>query len=90
MYFIRYIHHILTDEQALRAHQLAAILSPVKILIAILRGEDYPTSNLIKSYIGKMIDRLSEDEHTNTDYRGKREVIKVRTCFYCSDSAEWL
>ena len=49
--FIRYIHHILTNEQALCAHQLAAIVLPVKVLIAILEGGDYPTSNLIKPYI---------------------------------------
>ncbi len=72
------MHHILTDEQALCAHQLAAILSPVKVLVAILEGGDYPTSNLIKPYIGKMIDRLYKDKSTYTDYKGKREVIKVR------------
>ena len=90
MYFIRCIHHIVTDEQALGAHQLATIISPVKVPTAILEDRDYPTRNLIKPYIGKMFDRLSEDKPTYTNYRGKREVTKVRTCFYCSGSAEWL
>ena len=82
--FIRYRHHILTDEQALCAHHLAVIRSPVKVLLAILEGGDYPTSNLIKPYIGKMIDRLSENKPTYTDYRGRREMIKVNhLCLLC-------
>ena len=38
---------------------------------------------MIKPYIGKMIDMLSEDKPTITDYREKREVIKVKHfCFF--------
>ena len=81
MYFIRYIHHILTDEQALCARQLAAILSHVKVLIAIIEGGDYPTSNLIDPYIGKMIDTLSEDKPTYTGYKGKRAKLRCEVVF---------
>ena len=87
MYFISYIRKILIDEQALIAHQLAAILSTVKVLID-LEGGEYPTSNLIKPYIRKKIDKLFEDKPTYTNYRRKREVIQARTCFYYSSSAE--
>jgi hypothetical protein len=69
--------HVLTDEQALCAHQMAAVLSPVKVLIATMEASEYPTSNLVKPYIGKMIDRLSPHKSTPTDYRGKKEIIKV-------------
>jgi hypothetical protein len=58
------------------------MLSPVKVLIDILEGGDYyPTSNFINPCIGIIIDSLYEDKPTYTDYKGKREVIKVRTCF---------
>jgi hypothetical protein len=69
--------HVLTDEQALCAHQMAAILAPVKVLIATMEASEYPTSNLVKPYIGKMIDRLSPLKSTPTEYRGKKEIIKV-------------
>ena len=70
---------MLTDEQALCAHQMSAVLAPVKVLIATMEASAYPTSNLVKPYIGKMIDRLSPHKSTPTDYRGRKEVIKVRT-----------
>ena len=56
---------------------MAAVLGPVKVLIATLEASTYPTSNLVKPYIGKMIDRLSSTKSTSTDYRGIVEVIKV-------------
>ena len=56
---------------------MAAVLSPVKVLIATMEASEYPTSNLVKPYIGKMIDRLSPHKSTPTDYRGKKEIIKV-------------
>ena len=59
------------------AHQLAAILSPVKTLISILEASAYPTSNLVKPFIGKMIDKLYPNKSTTTEYRGRKEVIRV-------------
>ncbi len=59
------------------AHQLAAILSPVKTLISILEASAYPTSNLVKPFIGKMIDKLDPNKSTTTEYRGRKEVIRV-------------
>ena len=76
----RYNNHVLTDEEALCAHQLAQILSPVKTLIATLEASSYPTSNLVKPYVGKMIDRLSPDKGTHTTYRDVKEHIKVMFC----------
>ena len=72
-----YNNHKLTDEDFLCAHQLAAILSPVKVLLSTLEAGNYPTSNLVKPYIGKMIDRLEPHKSTSTTYRGEKEVIKV-------------
>lgn len=70
-------HHKLDEEDFLCVHQLAAILSPVKVLLATLEAGKYPTSNLVKPYIGKMIDRLEPNKSTITMYRGYKEVIKV-------------
>ncbi len=56
---------------------MAAILAPVKVLIAAMEASEYPTSNLVKPYIGKIIDRLSPLKSTPTDYRGRKEIIKV-------------
>ena len=69
---------MLTDEQALCAHQMSAILAPVKVLIATMEAFAYPTISLVKPYIGKMIDRLSLHKSTPTDYRSRKEIIKVR------------
>ena len=59
---------------------MAAILAPVKVVIATMEASDYPTSNLVKPYVGKMIDRLSPHKSTPTDYRGRKEVVKVSHC----------
>ena len=56
---------------------MAAVLAPVKVLIATMEASEYPTSNLVKPYIGKMIDRLSPLKSTTTEYRGIKEIIKV-------------
>ena len=56
---------------------MAAILAPVKVLIASMEASEYPTSNLVKPYIGKMIDRLSPLKSTTTEYRGIKEIVKV-------------
>jgi hypothetical protein len=69
--------HMLNDEQFICAHQTATVLQPVQQLIATLEGSKYPTSNLVKPYVGKMIDRLAPERTTTTTYRGKKEIIKV-------------
>ena len=73
--------HILNDEQFLCAHQMAVVLQPVQQLLATLEGGLYPTSNLVKPYVGKMIDRLEPGRTTTTVYRGKKETIKVILLF---------
>ena len=72
-----YKDHMLSDEQFLCAHQMAAVLQPCQQLIATLEGGLYPTSNLVKPYVGKMIDLLEAARTTTTMYRGRRETIKV-------------
>jgi hypothetical protein len=62
--------HMLKDEQFLFAHRMAAVLQPVQQLIATLEGGNYPTSNLVKPYVGKMIDRLARERTSTTTYRG--------------------
>ncbi len=69
--------HMLNDEQYLSAHHMASVLHHVKQLIATLEGSLYPTSNLVKHYVGKMIDRSESGRTTTTTYRDKRETIKV-------------
>ena len=59
---------------------MEAVLQPVQQLIATLEGGLYPTSNLVKPYVGKMIDRLEPGRSTTTMYRKIKEVIKVK-CF---------
>ena len=59
---------------------MAAILSHVKTLIVTLEASSYPTSNLVKPYVGKMIERLSAYKGTHTTYRDVREHIKVMFC----------
>ena len=56
---------------------MAAISAHVKVFIATMEASEYPTSNLVKPYIGKMIDRLSPLKSTSTDYRGWKEIIKA-------------
>jgi hypothetical protein len=56
---------------------MAAIGAFVKVLIATMEASEYPTSNLVKPYIGKMIDRLSPLKINPTDYRGTKEIRKV-------------
>lgn len=67
----------LSLEQYEACHQLAAILQPLKILVGVLEGTKAPTSNLVKPFVGKMIDRLESEKNITTHYRGKKEVIKV-------------
>jgi len=69
--------HMLNDDQFLCAHQMATVLQHVQQLIAMLEGGNYPTSNLVKPYVGKMIDRLTPERTTITAYRGKKEIVKV-------------
>ena len=59
------------------AHQLAAILSPVKTLISILEASAYPSRILVKPFIGKMIDKLDPNKSTITEYKGRKEIIRV-------------
>ena len=66
----------LNDEEARIVHQLAAVLTHVKDLLAILEATLHPTSNLVLPYIGKMIDRLETSRSTTTTYRNKKEVIR--------------
>ena len=73
----RYYQHVLSHDEEIVAHQMAAILNPVKVIIATLEGGAYPTSNLVKPIIGKIIDNLEPDKPTITDYGGKKEIIKV-------------
>jgi hypothetical protein len=73
---------MLTDEHALCAHPMLAILAHVKVLITPMEASAYPTSNMVKPCIGKMIDRLSPHKNTPTDYRGRKEVIQVSICFH--------
>ena len=70
--------HILNVEQFLCAHQMADVLHSVQQLVATLEGGLYITINLVKPYVGKMIDRLEPGRTTTTTYRGKKETIKVR------------
>jgi hypothetical protein len=56
---------------------MAAVLAPVKVLIATMEASGYPTSYLVKPYIRRMIDRLSPHKSTPTDYRGRKEVVEV-------------
>jgi len=69
--------HMLSDEQYVCAHHMAVVLHYVEQLIATLEGGLDPTSNLVKPYVGKMIDRLKPGRTTTTLYRDKRETIKV-------------
>ena len=72
-----YHQHVLSHDEEIVAHQMAAIFNPVKVIIATLEGGAFPMSNLVKSIIGKMINKLEPDKTTITDYRGKKEIIKV-------------
>ena len=56
---------------------MAAVSAPVKVLIATMEASKYSTSNLVKPYIGKLIDRLSLLKSTPTNYRGRKEFRKV-------------
>ena len=75
--YCRYANHVLSNDEEIVAHQLAAVLAPVKLVIATLEGSGYPTSNLVKPIIGRLIDKLDPEKSTITDYRGKKEIIKV-------------
>ena len=68
----RYHQHVLSHDEEIVAHQMVAILNPVKVIIATLEGGAYPTSNLVTPIIGKVIDKLEPDKPTITDYRGKK------------------
>jgi len=63
---------MLSDDQYVCAHHMAAVLHLVQQLIATLEGGLYPTSNLVKPYVGKMIDRLEPGRTTTITYRDKR------------------
>ena len=76
----RFKDHMLNDEQFMCAHQMAAILHLALHLISTIEGGKYPTSNLVKPYVGKMIDRLAPERTTTTTYRGRKDIIKV-VCF---------
>ena len=56
---------------------MADVLQPVQQRIATLERGKYPTSNLVKPYVGKMIHRLEPGRTTTTMYRGKKELIKL-------------
>ncbi len=60
---------------------MAAVVQHVRQRIATLEGGKYPTSNLVKPYVGKMIDRLAPERTTTTTYRGKKEIIKEDVCY---------
>jgi hypothetical protein len=60
---------------------MAVVLHHVQQLIATLEGGLYPTSNLVKPYVGKMIDRSEPGRTTTTTYHDKRETIKVIVLF---------
>lgn len=55
----------------------AAVLDPFLVMITTLEATQKPTSNLVKPFVGKMIDRLDAERSTVTTYRGVKEVIKV-------------
>lgn len=67
----------MTPEMFVACHQLAAILQPLQVLIAVLEATKQPTSNLVKPYVGRMIDRLDSNKNVITYYRGKKETIMV-------------
>ena len=73
----RHHQHVLSHDEEIAAYQMAAILNPIKVINAMLEGVAYLTSSLMKPIIGKMIDKLEPDKPTITDYRGKKEIIKV-------------
>ena len=73
----RYHQHVLSRGEEIVTYQLAAILNPVKVIIATLEGGPYPTRNLVKQIIGKMVDKPEPDKPTITNYRGEK-IIKVR------------
>ena len=73
--------HQMTVEQYNACHQLAAMLIPLKLCCDVFEATQKPTSNLIKPFVGKMIDRLDRDKKITTEYRGRKEVIKVNCCF---------
>ena len=79
--------HMLNDEHYLCAHHMAAALHHVQQLIATLEGGLYPTSILVKPYVGKMIDRLEPGRTTTTTYRDKREIIKIFVFIYSYDNS---
>ena len=55
------------DEHHLDAvHQLAVMLEPLQVLVDVLDATKKPTSNMIKPFVGKMIDRLDADKHIVT------------------------
>lgn len=69
--------HTMSADQFLACHQLAAILQPLQVLVSVLEATKTPTSNLVKPFVGKMIDRLDMEKNVTTTYRGKKEVIRV-------------
>ena len=69
--------HRLEEDHLDACHQLAAMLKPLKFLVEVLGATKKPTSNLVKPFVGKMIDRLDADKSIVTYYRGKKETIKV-------------
>ena len=55
----------------------AVVLSPFLVLLGVLEATQKPTSNLVKPYVGKMIDRLEEGKSSSSSYRGRKETVKV-------------
>ena len=71
----RYHQHVLSNDAEIVAHQMAANLNSVKVIIATLKGGACPMRNLVKPIIGIMINKLEPDKPTITDYGGKKEIF---------------
>ena len=69
-----YDNHKLSDEHCIACHQLSAICDPVKTVIATMEATQKPTSNLVKPFLNKLIDRLENRRSITTFYRGNKEI----------------